>query len=302
MSSREISIPVDEYSLGYTGPSEAFQAIGREVQKSQRRLYAKLQVGTTHEIATVPNLPLILSLVRKLRHLESIGADGIVATWCLGTFPSVNTFSVGWALEHPGLDEWETLTGIASAYFSGCDAEKVATAWKGFDQAFHHFPQMQDLLYAGPINAAPAYPWIVDQPSTPMRPTWFPPQPYGNDIKEALGPLTLDEAISCFDSLLILWREDLGIYTEGLSGSNQPAARLEEGVAKMIGHQIACARNFMAFRRAVLSGQRSDLFQLCEREIGRARTNPAVAGPGLSSWVSSGLLPEAAGILRSRVH
>ena len=267
LSSREVSIPVDEYSLGYTGPSEAFLTIGQEVQRSQRGLYAKLQIGTTHEIATVPNLPLIASLVRKLRHLESLGADGIVATWCMGTFASVNTFAVGWILRHPGWGDDETLSGIASAYFPGCEANQVARGWTRFDEAFQHFPQMQDLFYAGPINAAPAYPWMIDQPATPMRPTWFPPQPYGNEIREALGPLTLEEMIECFDKLLIKWREALNFYADGLNGCREHAARLEAGVAKMVGHQLASARNFMAFRREVLLGQFLGLSQLCEQEI-----------------------------------
>ena len=45
---------------------------------------AKLQVGTTHELSTVPNLPLVDHLYEKLVGAEQLGLAGFLATWNFG--------------------------------------------------------------------------------------------------------------------------------------------------------------------------------------------------------------------------
>ena len=92
---------VDEYSLGFVGPSERFLATCREVQCHGLPVMAKLQVGTTHELATVPNLPLIDHVYEKLQRCELLGVAGILATWNFGNAFSLNTAAVGQMVHHP---------------------------------------------------------------------------------------------------------------------------------------------------------------------------------------------------------
>jgi len=56
--------PINEYSLSYIGPSEKFKKVQALAQRTGHRLMAKLQVGTTHELATVPNMPLLGNLYK----------------------------------------------------------------------------------------------------------------------------------------------------------------------------------------------------------------------------------------------
>ena len=49
----------------------------RDLAASQGRpVHAKLQVGTTHEIATVSNLPLIPNLYKKTRRFRELDLGG----------------------------------------------------------------------------------------------------------------------------------------------------------------------------------------------------------------------------------
>jgi len=266
----DVSIQVDEYSLGYVGPSPLFSGVADIARQKGHEVLAKLQIGTTHEIATVPNLPLIPHLVRKIFHLREIGAAGFTATWCLGTFPSLNTFAVGWLCSRLHIiDEPSALRGIAGDYFPDCDAADIVEAWETFCRAFAHFPQIQDFLYRGPVNAAPAYPWALKE--GPLRPTWFPPQPYGDQFETCLGPLSLDEIIETLQRLLNTWRQGLKIYAKALGTSNALPAKLELGVAQAIGHQMESATNLLAFHRAVRTSDEPEMHRLRLREIAQLR-------------------------------
>ena len=48
---------VDEYSLCYVGPSERFKGASAAARRLKHQVFAKLQIGVTHEIATVPHFP-----------------------------------------------------------------------------------------------------------------------------------------------------------------------------------------------------------------------------------------------------
>lgn len=267
---RTLCIDVDEYSLGYTGPSEAFKRVAKTARQFGLGLMAKLQIGTTHEIATVPNLPLIPNLVRKVFSLRECGAVGFTATWCLGTFASLNTFAVGWLCWHPEVSsERLALSGIARDYFPGCDVERVVGAWERFALAFTHFPQMQDFLYVGPINAAPAYPW--DAANGKLRPSWFPPEPYGDQFSACASVLSMEELIQTLRRLVEIWGTGLAIYESGLRECADAHARVELGVSKAIQIQIQSAINLLAYHTAVVSGNKGEIHELRQREIDNLR-------------------------------
>src|SRR5690606_6238539 len=76
---REQSLAVDEYSLAYAGPSERF--VGSRDAAGKTPVLVKLQIGMRHELATVPNLPLLTALHAKLvglRRLEGLHSDALL--------------------------------------------------------------------------------------------------------------------------------------------------------------------------------------------------------------------------------
>ena len=227
---------IDEYSLLYVGPSERFEATAEEVRKNGLSLVTKLQVGTTHELSDVPNLPLIDNLYEKLCRVENMGLRGLLATWNFGNMFTFNTAAVGrfvHTTERPSPHQF--VTEVAAEYFPNCDDKGVAAAVGEFTAAMQYYPFDEHLIYWGPINYAMAYP-LTSAPLTGKSMGWsWVMHERGDDLEPTLRQFTLDEVIASFDALVAQWRPAIANYAHALAGCKEPQAKLELGVAKMIG-------------------------------------------------------------------
>jgi len=89
---------VDEYSISYSGPSKRFKNSAACAQKAGLKIMAKLQIGTTHELATVPNLPLIGNLYDKAKYIKEHDIAGFMGCWNFGNMITANTASFNYFL------------------------------------------------------------------------------------------------------------------------------------------------------------------------------------------------------------
>lgn len=235
---------VDEYSLAYVGPSERFMAGYNEARRHGLSVMAKLQVGTTHELATVPNLPLIDNLYRKLVKAEELGLKGLLTTWNFGNDFSLNTAAIGHFVNHPKRPSPDVFVAdLTASYLPGADPEGVARAVAAFSRAMGYFPFDMSLLYWGPCNYALAYPLtLAPLTGKPMGASWMM-HPRGDDLSKSMGQFTLEEVIELLTALVAEWDRGVSLYAAALNGCcTEPAAR-ELGVARVIGHCYASARN-----------------------------------------------------------
>ena len=72
---------IDEYSLSYVGPSATFRRCADLARKRGLPIMAKLQIGTTHELATVPSLPLIGNLYDKVKAFKKLKIRSYMGCW-----------------------------------------------------------------------------------------------------------------------------------------------------------------------------------------------------------------------------
>jgi len=206
-----ISRYIDEYSLSYAGPSEQFVRVFETARNLGHETFAKLQVGTTHEIATVINLPLIGNLLKKVRWLKEHDAAGVLACWNFGNRFSLNTFAFKAFLDAADLSDSDAvLAGVANEFFGVDTGAAIAGVWNEFAAAFDHYPFRMRFLYFGPVNYALAYP--LPKPGdveTPMKMTWIPGQkPFGTRLTDVLDtwredehPFSLEEIRDSFRTL-----------------------------------------------------------------------------------------------------
>ena len=79
----------EDYWLSYIGPSELYRDCAKAAISSGRRMFAKLQVGCSHEVATLPLVPVSRNLFKKYSAMHDLGVSGAMQCWYFGNYPSV---------------------------------------------------------------------------------------------------------------------------------------------------------------------------------------------------------------------
>ena len=227
---------MDEYSLSYAGPTARFIRLRDEAWRHGLAVMAKLQIGTTHELATVPNLPLIDNLYEKLVRCEAAGVTGILATWNFGNAFSLNTAAVGKFSrddDRPGPRLF--VERLAAEHFPGADAGKVGEAVERFSATMRHYPFSIPLLYSGPVNYALAYPLTLKPLSKKkMGRSWIMDE-RGDDLADSLTVFGLEDTVRLFTTMAAEWQDGVAVIEAALAGCAAPEARRELGVARIIG-------------------------------------------------------------------
>ena len=253
-------IEINEYSLSYVGPSKRFLLTREEAHKQQRPVYAKLQIGTTHELATVSNLPLITRLYEKATAFKQLGLAGFMGCWNFGNMLSLNTRAFNFFLgDTCPEDATEALETLARNEFPGCDAASVVEAWYGFGKAFDLYPFSIPFLYHSPINYSLALP-MRPGPLTPdklISRSWLMDERDDNaDPSRSFGPFTAGEIVDRLERMAVLWGEALATYEKGLEGASGQAVTEELSVARCIDVSLRSVRN--TYRLHLLKRQWSD--------------------------------------------
>jgi len=251
--------PMDEYSLSFAGPSKRFVASCKTARRHGKNVMAKLQLGTTHELATVPNLPLIGSLYDKARAMRKMGVKDFMGCWNFGNMLSANTSAFNRFLTAKRLPpKAQALAAFARDYFPGCNAKKVAEAWRVFGRAMDSYPFSIPFLYWGPVNYAVAHP-IEPGPldPVPVGPSWMPAK-RGDELKETFtNYFTLSEIIKGLGILTKTWWQGAEIFEGALADCKIPKAQEEINSVRMAGHCFQSGWNLYRAYRLRRSWNRS---------------------------------------------
>jgi hypothetical protein len=267
-----------EYSLGYVGPSESFTKLTTYAREHGRRVGAKLQVGTTHEIASVPNLPLIHNLWKKVNRAQKLGISVAFATWNLGTYQTMNTYLFGHALKSPETVSWNEFLQMACDYLNVPleAAPNLEKAWNYFERALEYLPFSVPMLYQGPINYASAY-WLPPRQTqgTPMGMSCHILK-RGDNLDFCCGNYALDEVIELYGKLVNVWGEGLKYIEQVKSSLLNPTERFMQEYynAKCIYHVYQSTLN--VFKAYVLCRSWRDFMlpqylKLCEDELNNCK-------------------------------
>ncbi|MBL4700180.1 MAG: hypothetical protein JKX85_02895 [Phycisphaeraceae bacterium] len=250
------SVSVDEYSMGYTGPSERFNKSNKIATEQGIPVHAKMQIGTTHELATVPNMPLIPNLHRKMAGLTEENVQGIMACWNFGCSLTLNSYAIGLFTEQPtqSMNPTWFMKELAQSYFGTVDTTGTIDAWTGFSEAFSHYPFSMKFLYFCPLNYAPAYPLSLSYKDVPLGGSWIE-HTLGDRVESCLDFFDLDTVTNDLKTMATLWQRSIPAYEKALTDASpiteaQSLHRFEElSCAKMIGLQLHSSWNVFRFYR-----------------------------------------------------
>ena len=244
-----------DYWLSCAGPAEGFRRVAEAGREAGARIGAKIQVGCSHEIATVPFVPAPGLLHRKYRALREAGVSTVIQGWYFGSCPGVMNQAAGELSFEPFPDDEETFLRRLAAPSWGRDAALAASVWRQLSDAYEQYPLSNDVQYYGPFHAGPAWPLLPDVRLAPLARTWKPHDPPSGDaIGECLENLTIEEA--CL--LAARMAEGARVRTpDGADALEALAARWggdfermrDVGVMKALALQFQSAADVFAFYR-----------------------------------------------------
>ncbi len=237
-----------DYWLSFIGPSERFARIAEQATAHGTPMSAKLQVGCSHESATVPFMPVPSILYRKYKEMPALNVTSVMQCWYFGNYPGLMNRAAGrLAFEDFSETEDDFLRALARPEWGG-DADTVMQAWKHFSEGFQHFPLSTRFQWWGPMHAAPVWPLHLKPALKQMQPTWLVGGPSGDAVGEMLDNHTLAEAVILSRQMSEQWNKGVALLKplEPRLAANRERL-LDIGLAEAIGIQFASAHNMLNF-------------------------------------------------------
>ncbi len=256
-------LPVGEYSLSFAGPGRQFVLTREAVRATGLAVHAKIEINNTHELCSVPNLPVLATLHARFAAMTALDTAGFLGCWTMGTRRTLNTAAMRLFMRDPTAfaDEQVFLDTLAREYLGLRETTQVIQSWRDFSAAFNHYPFSVALLYHGPHNDAPARRLSLHYEGRPTGRSWQADEP-GDDLAPTLiashsdrSHLTLDEVIAGFTRIRDGWESALPAYATALApaegiGEEQRRHRAEErSVACMLAIQFRSIVNVFCFYR-----------------------------------------------------
>ena len=232
-----------DYWLSYKGPSELFATTAKSAIEHKKELYAKMQVCTSHEIATVPYIPVPGIIYDKYKAARKLGVTGIMECWYFGNYPSIMSKMSGalsFVEEYKNKEEF--LIDFAARSFGRSMAKSIAEAWHFFEKGYTNYPTNIMFSYYGPMHDGVVWDLSLIPKNQALPRSWqLPDVPDGDRIGECLfSGHTLDEAILLAGKMKKNW--DTGM-------EKLPFAKTHEAytVARAIGILFDSGYNILFF-------------------------------------------------------
>lgn len=241
----------DEYSIKIIGPSSRFRGTMEYQHEHGRPIYAKLQLGTTHENGTVPYLPALHNVAAKYQALKDNNVAGMMTCWNFGNMPSVGlqvAEEFSWA---PQPDIEEGLMKVARRNFGPDAAQDVVAGWKIICEAHEDFPGSIPVLYYGPLNRGPAFHFVWEQVDRKFPRAWLLDTVVeGDRLSDWTSPFGPETVLKCYRAVAAGWENGVARMQEALDNTTRAdRERLEReiGVTRMCRIQLTSAANVVEF-------------------------------------------------------
>ena len=247
-----------DYWLSVPGPGAPFKAVAAAARSVGSSIGAKIQVSCSHEIATLPYVPVPGLLYRKYKAMRGEGVSSVLQCWFFGGTPGLMNRAAG-ELSRSDFSESEDefLLRLARRDW-GDDAPVAAGLWRTFSDAYSEYPLSNMLQYYGPFHASCAWNLLPCVSMRSLARTWRPDsEPSGDLVGEALADFTLEDALAQAERMCApLERpgvaEDIARLEARHSGSG--ARRRDIAVMKAMRNIFVGGRDALAFYLARREG------------------------------------------------
>ncbi len=237
-----------DYWQSYIGPGTKYEVAAKRAKKTGKHMFAKMQVCCSHEIASVPYVPVPGIIYKKYKNAAELGVEGILQCWYFGNYPCFMSKAAGeLAFEDKYDDEDGFLKRLAGIYWGNSKADDVVNAWKKFEAGFSNYPRNIMYSYYGPMHDSIVWKLALKPKNFSLPRSWQSLDPIDGD---RIGESMLDG--HTIDEVLILLKEVAAHWAEGtktLSSIKTDSADEEEqqSIAKTINILFSSAKNIIEF-------------------------------------------------------
>lgn len=238
-----------DYWLSQPGPGGPFRTMAAASAKTGARLGAKIQTCNSHEMATLPYIPVPGVLYRKYQAMRECGVKDVMQGWFFGGAPSCMLKAAGELSRGiVDTDEKAFLRRFAEKFWGERAAAVAENVWRKFSSAYAHYPVCNMMQYYGPFHVGIAWPLHAEIRMSGLRPTWRPKGADAGDmIGECLLGYDLDEAESASERMA---RElDDERLLDRLAAIASEACLKDVGVMMAFRLQVLAARDVFRFYR-----------------------------------------------------
>ena len=275
-----------DYWLSYTGPSDLFRITAEAAEEAGKHMYAKMQVCCSHEIASVPYIPVPGILYRKYAEARRLGVEGVMQCWYFGNYPSLMSKAAGELSFREDLvpgdaaAEEAFLTDLAAVFWGRSRAKAVAQMWKAFAEGYTRYPMNVMFSYYGPMHDAVVWKLALEPKNFSLPRSWQTLDPIDGDriCESLLNGHTLEEAIILTGQMCAAWKKGMAVL-ETLE-ADCPDAAEQISVAKALdlllegGHGILefyHLRDLLGRKRGDCAGILAGMESIVQEQIRQSR-------------------------------
>lgn len=246
---------VQEYSLSTVQPGPFAVEIAATGKSTGHACYAKLQLGTTYELSSMPFVPVPGAVYDKIQAMKRLEMQGAMFSWIVGGFPGPMLTAAARASFEPCPDKREFLHELARGSCGEKAAQHLVRAWECFERVWQKYPFDLGVLYHGSLTRGPSYQLHLEQESRlPKVYNWGlerdrQKQFYAYVPEKWLGFLSSDEVVNTFRDMAAEWKEGVQSARQALAqetGQNS-FLRRQMAVAEAIRHHFLSAANVYEF-------------------------------------------------------
>lgn len=219
-----------DYWLSYVGPSSLYDMTAKAARKGKKRLWAKMQICCSHELATLPYVPSPGNVFGKLRGAHRLGVEGLVECWYFGNYPSFMSKAAGdLAFCHDFKNEDAYLLRLASLTYGRGIAEPIVRAWRLFEKGYRLYPTNIMFSYYSPAHDAVVWELSLKPKNfSPPRNWLLLDKPDGDRICDCLlTGHTHEEALTLLSSMK-------NYYTRAMAELGTVAAYADEELTDLL--------------------------------------------------------------------
>jgi hypothetical protein len=234
-----------DYWLSYTGPSEIFMRLSQK----NNPVSAKIQVCCSHEVATVPLVPVPGLLYRKYKAMHDLGVSHVMQCWYFGNYPGIMNKAAGeLAFEDFSNTEEDFLRRLAKPEW-GKYADQVIKAWTLFAEGYSNYPLHNMFQYYGPMHDGVVWPLYLKPADLPLAPTWkLEYGTSGDRYGECLGTFSLEDVLTLCAELSDKWHSGMKILRELRAEFKASKECLKDiALTETLDIQFQCGYNILKF-------------------------------------------------------